>query len=304
MTQITEQRNWVQPKFVVGSTPPVDPEKYILLLSPTQEPGNLDCNPFLTENIAICQSAKDLCTTNGFPSYFEPAFQLMINGRALDGFENVIQHQILVARMTQSILRVSGVSFEEESASTFAGLIHDADTPLHKLTHAQRKVMEGTELRCTIDHQVLFESEMTGDPLHDVPGIRSIDSNIVNRVRPTHLDWRGRNRWTVGEWALRAADSSVSNKTIVPWWERIYELKRSKPELDSAGYAVYGMNSFDQLGLITMQAFTMFEELAQEVNPTFLNEHGYPIVSFREICTQMAQGTIPLPAANLRNFSN
>lgn len=143
---------------------------------------------------------------------------------------------------------------------------------------------------------------MFDHPLHDVPKINAIDPNIVHHVRVTHLDWRDCDRWTPGEWALRAADSSVMNDQIVPWWVRIEDLIAKKPELHEAGTEYYGTGAFDRLGWLTWKAFDVLEQTAMRENPQFLQDQGYPQRSVREICTLMAQGQIELPPPNLANL--
>lgn len=133
MTQVRERTS---PHFIVGETPPPSPDRYWLLLHPLCDTGNPDFNPFLVDQLDISDAAKYLCKSNRYSSHYEPAFQLLLNGRAAEGFWNVIRHQVLTARFVEAQMRMMNKPYEEEASIIAAALIHDCDTPMHKLEAA------------------------------------------------------------------------------------------------------------------------------------------------------------------------
>lgn len=85
-------------------------------------------NPLLISDLFCSVEARDLARDFEFENCFIPMFQIAINGGlATAEWQNVIEHQVSVARLSRAYARLVGLSCAEEARVTAAALVHDAD---------------------------------------------------------------------------------------------------------------------------------------------------------------------------------
>lgn len=290
-----------RPNILVGSVLPLPHDAWPDIFDLSDDKFHrVDRNPLLVEDIPCTVEAEDLANQYGFEPCFIPMFQIAINGGlATDEWQNVIEHQVSVARLARTYSRLIGLSRADEARVTAAALVHDADMRREKdelnRIKISRTILGGTNGDVAYQ-EAFFQAEMEKRVPWGVAGLSRLDPSVLCLTRVTHLDWRDCGNWLILENILRLGDSSVRGKEYVPPWVRIANLIENKPEMNERGKEYYeGTPAFERLGEITQAIARDLEDRARLTHPDYLLSVGYPHQSLRMIAERIARGEIPPP---------
>jgi len=136
-------------------------------------------------------------------------------------WRGVVRHQLLSAAMAETMGELLGLPPETIDSLTRHSLTHDID----KKDQNERMTRE----------EIMAEEFEKGGYL----------------VRATGTNFRGFDQWDTLEYILRYVDSSVGDKEgtahILPWRERVADLRRRKADEDAIGQDAYGMGTWGKL---------------------------------------------------------
>lgn len=181
------------------------------------------------------------------------------------GWRNVGEHNGAGLIVMDEILDLSGVPEIERPSLRFAAGTHDADKRISREGNklAEQRTAVGTVIEYDVVKEALAEARKTG----------------IARV--TGSDLRDFRTWTLGEMALRYTDSVLipvpggPHTDIVPWRERIDELRQRHPKANIEEGKIYTAEVLEEMGLSlrpaegekTVPFYDVLEEVMEIIEP-------------------------------------